>query len=269
MISYAKNFEDVMLWRALSDVRVGYYIDLCALHPENDSVTKWFYDQGWIGVNVVPDAESFAFFQEARRKDKNVGPSSRSPDAVLIKILQSQPVTDLHFLRLQLHETDREILRLLPALKLRPWVVLVANAYSRPDRIVWSNILSENGYGHVYFDGVNDFFVAQERDLANLFKVPPNVYDHFEPVALVREQQSRQRLEAELQKAATQLATSNAAVAKLTADVEELADALRLARTQLDQIFRSRSWRWLAPIRKANFMLKSHRKKNRATRLLP
>ena len=44
MISYAQNFEDVILWRALKHVEAGRYIDIGANDPEKDSVTKVFYD---------------------------------------------------------------------------------------------------------------------------------------------------------------------------------------------------------------------------------
>ncbi len=37
--SYAQNFEDVMLWRALKHVSNGYYIDIGAQDPSIDSVS--------------------------------------------------------------------------------------------------------------------------------------------------------------------------------------------------------------------------------------
>jgi hypothetical protein len=53
-ISYAQNFEDVMLWRALKGLKKGFYIDVGAHDPEVDSVTKAFYDRGWCGINIEP-----------------------------------------------------------------------------------------------------------------------------------------------------------------------------------------------------------------------
>ncbi len=53
--SYAQNFEDVMLWRALRHIDQGYYIDVGAWSPELDSVTKAFYEHGWHGINVEPN----------------------------------------------------------------------------------------------------------------------------------------------------------------------------------------------------------------------
>src|SRR5271165_3364073 len=72
MISYAQNFEDVALWRALKDVSGGHYIDVGAFHPEIDSVTKWFYDQGWSGINLEPVPEMFAVLEAARPRDTNI-----------------------------------------------------------------------------------------------------------------------------------------------------------------------------------------------------
>ncbi len=53
-ISYAQNFEDVMLWRALGHVDQGFYIDIGAQDPVVDSVSLAFYEHGWRGVHVEP-----------------------------------------------------------------------------------------------------------------------------------------------------------------------------------------------------------------------
>ena len=53
-VSYAQNFEDVMLWRALSHVDCGFYIDIGAHHPTIDSVSLAFYERGWTGIDVEP-----------------------------------------------------------------------------------------------------------------------------------------------------------------------------------------------------------------------
>ena len=53
-VSFAQNFEDVLLWRALKHIEQGFYIDIGAQHPEADSVSKAFYDHDWRGVHVEP-----------------------------------------------------------------------------------------------------------------------------------------------------------------------------------------------------------------------
>lgn len=54
LISYAQNFEDIMLWRALGHVEHGRYIDVGAQSPHVDSVSKVFYEHGWRGIHVEP-----------------------------------------------------------------------------------------------------------------------------------------------------------------------------------------------------------------------
>lgn len=52
LISYAQNFEDVRLWRALHAVQQGYYIDIGAQSPIVDSISRVFYENGWRGAHV-------------------------------------------------------------------------------------------------------------------------------------------------------------------------------------------------------------------------
>lgn len=54
-ISYAQNFEDLILAGILRNVQKGFYVDVGANHPEQDSVTKIFYDKGWSGINIEPN----------------------------------------------------------------------------------------------------------------------------------------------------------------------------------------------------------------------
>lgn len=70
-VSFAQNAEDVLLFRAFRHLEQGYYIDIGANHPVEDSVTKAFYDRGWRGVNVEPVAFWFNQLEEARAKDLN------------------------------------------------------------------------------------------------------------------------------------------------------------------------------------------------------
>lgn len=72
MISYAQNFEDVMLERVFRDVQNGFYIDVGAADPANLSVTKWFYDKGWSGINIEPVREFYEKLVLERPRDINL-----------------------------------------------------------------------------------------------------------------------------------------------------------------------------------------------------
>jgi len=330
MISYAQNFEDVILWRVLRDVGSGFYVDVGAFHPEIDSVTKWFYDRGWNGINIEPVPESFAQLEAARARDRNIcvaagaqagtgpmtifpasrGLSSLRPSQTVtmehndveVKVLPLhqilRPYADqtIHFLKVDAEGLEREVLLGMDFTRFRPWVVLVeATAPESQTRISerWQEIITKNGYKQVYFDGLNEFFLASERmELASRFEAPPNVFDDFELAATLREREWRREMESVLRGeirarddeltaariqidstqaalASTQaaLVLSEAAVAKLNSDRGELARALQTSRETLDQVFKSRSWRWLAPIRNINFALRSHRENLRKSRL--
>ncbi|MBR0754588.1 FkbM family methyltransferase [Bradyrhizobium jicamae] len=72
MISYAQNFEDVMIARLFPSDHRGFYIDIGAADPVRFSVTKHFYDAGWQGVNVEPLPHFFARLTAARARDVNL-----------------------------------------------------------------------------------------------------------------------------------------------------------------------------------------------------
>ena len=72
MISYAQNFEDVILERVFKDKFDGFYVDIGAAHPVIDSVTKHFYDKGWKGINIEPSPQLYNKLKNERSKDINL-----------------------------------------------------------------------------------------------------------------------------------------------------------------------------------------------------
>jgi FkbM family methyltransferase len=72
LISFAQNQEDIMLWRALRQVRDGFYIDVGAADPMYSSVTRVFYEQGWRGINLEPDPTYFERLNPLRPRDINL-----------------------------------------------------------------------------------------------------------------------------------------------------------------------------------------------------
>jgi FkbM family methyltransferase len=203
MISYAQNFEDVILWRALKSVPAGHYVDVGAFHPEIDSVTKWFYDQGWSGINLEPVPEMFAVLSAERPRDTNLqiaaadfsgeaemavvpdsmGLSSldipnvdtnvrfprsliRVPVLPLRDVLQLYGWPEIHFLKVDAEGTEEAVLRGMDFVRFRPWIVVVeATAPMTETRTSakWQEHLTEHAYSQAYFDGLNDFYVAAER----------------------------------------------------------------------------------------------------------
>ena len=63
-ISYAQNFEDVRLWKALSAETDCIYFDIGAGHPTDLSVTRLFSERGWCGINVEPGPNALVLKSE-------------------------------------------------------------------------------------------------------------------------------------------------------------------------------------------------------------
>ena len=83
--SYAQNFEDVMLWRALGHIKNGFYIDIGAQHPVIDSVSKAFYEKGWRGIH----AEATKTYAKLIREDR--------PDELIIEAAVSNQHGSMEF----------------------------------------------------------------------------------------------------------------------------------------------------------------------------
>lgn len=164
-VSYAQNFEDVLLWRALKHLRKGFYIDVGAWSPDVDSVTKAFYERGWSGVNIEPVREYYRQLEDARPRDVNlcvavgdspgfdrihiVGASGLSTldarladehenagftvkceevETTTLRALWSDHVPvgqDVHFLKVDVEGYEEHVLRGADFSRHRPWIVLV------------------------------------------------------------------------------------------------------------------------------------------------
>ena len=95
-VSFAQNFEDVMLWRALAHIEHGFYIDIGAWSPEVNSVTKAFYDRGWNGINVEPNPGAYGNLLTARPRDINLQ----------LAIADAEGAAELHIIRQQIKFTS-------------------------------------------------------------------------------------------------------------------------------------------------------------------
>lgn len=90
-ISYAQNFEDLILLRCFKDIRKGFYIDIGAQDPVSDSVTNLFYLRGWTGINIEPAIQYFTRLQKQRIRDinLNIAISDHDSDAKFFEVPDS------------------------------------------------------------------------------------------------------------------------------------------------------------------------------------
>lgn len=163
-ISYAQNFEDVLLWRALGHIKNGFYIDVGANDPEEHSVTRAFYDAGWHGINIEPLPSYADAFNYQRPRDINLAVAAGSTDGsvtlydvasisgwaspeakvaemhrqeghevseltvpmrTLAGICAEHVRADIHFLKVDVEGYEAEVLRGMDFARFRPWIVVV------------------------------------------------------------------------------------------------------------------------------------------------
>jgi FkbM family methyltransferase len=164
MISYAQSFEDLLLWRALREVKQGFYVDVGAQDPEADSVTRWFYGEGWSGINIEPHPHFHAKLVQARARDVNLACAAGAEPGVatlhlvgntglssldaataqgagthghavtgalsvavrpLREILAPFAGRDIHFLKIDAEGSERAVLQGMDFARDRPWIVLI------------------------------------------------------------------------------------------------------------------------------------------------
>jgi len=199
MISYAQNYEDVILWRGLKHVKGGCYIDIGAWDPVVDSVSMFFYTQGWRGIHAEPNPSYAKKLREARPdeevieaaigestspttlfviEDTGLTTSSKTfcdqhkqkgftsetikvPTRTLASIFDKIGEKEIHWLKIDAEGMEEDVIRSWGNNQARPWVVVIESTLPSTDIEVsyGLNELVERGYTEVYFDALNKFFV--------------------------------------------------------------------------------------------------------------
>jgi FkbM family methyltransferase len=197
MISYAQNAEDVVLGRVFRGVADGFYIDVGANHPVNDSVTKHFYDLGWRGINVEPVRELHEMLVEARPRDINLcvgvgdapgtlefaevrsnhglstfnatldARNSESghdvvkrtvPITTLADICREHVTGEIDFLKVDVEGFEGQVFRGNDWEAFRPKVILGEDNFAAE----WAALLESKGYTQMLHDGLNRFFMRDD-----------------------------------------------------------------------------------------------------------
>jgi FkbM family methyltransferase len=204
-ISYAQNYEDLILAGILREVSDGFYVDVGANDPTLDSVTKLFYDRNWSGINVEPNQKLIENLRQARPRDINLdiglssqagqlkfrsytnidGLSSFSQNAqdltrsahtnlayedsfVIVDSLanvleQHRPTGHIHFLKIDVEGLELEVLLGNNWKKFRPWTMCIERTNDQHISATILAFLNGVQYQEVFFDGINDYFIAKEQ----------------------------------------------------------------------------------------------------------
>ena len=269
MISYAQNQEDVILARAFAQQPVGFYIDIGACFPEVASVTKHFYDLGWHGINVEPNRPTFELLAAARPRDLNLqiaisdaggqltlyegetagetsalgrdGARSFTVPAMTLRgVCERHVDCDIDFLKIDVEGFEYRVLSSGDWVRFRPKVVVceVTEPWSNRIRSGTESIdalLAGHDYRLVYFDGLNQYYVAREaEDIAARLALQPNVIDNFVRSSEVAALQRLSAAGEELDRANARIASATAALDSAQHERQALDTQLRAARERLE-----------------------------------
>ncbi|PZO03510.1 MAG: FkbM family methyltransferase [Hyphomicrobiales bacterium] len=240
-VSYAQNFEDVLLWRALKHVAAGFYIDVGAADPREGSVTQAFYERGWRGINIEPEAFFAERLRTQRPLDLNIQmaagakpgkatfhriagtglstlsgeiaelhsgsdyPQSENVDVDITTVFDlwtSNGSPDVHFLKIDVEGSERSVLEGCRLDVFRPWIVVIEATKPLSSELVreeFEDLLLGHRYERCWFDGLNDWYIPQERtkELIQHFQSPPNPFDNFVMSSLVDEIERRKGFQAD------------------------------------------------------------------------
>ncbi len=293
MISYAQNFEDVMLWRALKHVENGFYIDVGANDPNIESVTKTFYERGWHGINIEPLSTHFADLQNQRPRDTNircaagasageieiwecdvrgwasvdkeaiashiargnVGRYQQVPMIPLSTICNQHAPPDIHFLKIDVEGFEHAVLSGMDFQSHRPWVIVIEATRPNTQEEVFLK------WQELLFDASYSFIYADGINRFYLACEHPELAAAFKyPPNVFDNFVTAWQFQAQ-QAQKTQAEESSALLHQEQVKVTQL-------QTELQLVYASTSWRMSLPLRVISTLLKRLASGSHAAKIL-
>lgn len=121
------------------------------------------------------------------------GETSVSDPSASRRSVETRPLSDvlsehasdreIHFMKIDVEGAEREVLLSNDWTRFRPWILVVeATLPGSPEMThhVWEEILTDAGYMRAFFDGLNMYYVRDDKaDFVPLLNRPINVFDQF------------------------------------------------------------------------------------------
>lgn len=286
-VSYAQNFEDVILWRALKGIKGGFYVDIGAQDPLIDSVSRSFYENGWRGIHADanpqyaqrlrdarPDehvveaiigagATSATFFvvpgtglstgdpglAERYRNSGYALQEHTAPVVPLSHLLSSIQAPEVHWMKIDVEGMEAAVLSSWGTCEVRPWILCIES--TDPN----SQTPNHEKWEHEVLSRGYEFVYFDGLSRFYIAGTHPELRSHFGPGAnifdgfrLVSNSGLVQTTQAK-EALLVELATERRTVAELNMKLHKLWLESVALRTSRDSLLSSTSWRITAPLR--------------------
>lgn len=187
--SVTKAFS-LLGWRGINvEPHPTYFAHLLKSRPRDINLDVAVGEQsGSLTMNFVDDSGLSTADREIASRHAASGYAVRTQEVSMLTLaevwrMHVPDVQPVHFLKVDVEGLERAVLVGNNWRIYRPWIVLVEATLPNSqveNHHEWESILLDAGYGFVYADGLNRFYVAEEHpELAPSFRYPPNVFDGF------------------------------------------------------------------------------------------
>ena len=201
-ITYAQCLEDFILYCIFYDIDNGFYIDVGANDPNDISVTKAFYLNGWHGINIEPLPDMYKKLTNERIRDINLNIGASEKEDILtlslfggcssvnkkyfvkngktinIKVYPLSKICEkyvpkneeIQFCKIDVEGHEKEVLLGFDFENYRPKVFCLESVeplHLAPNYKEWEYILLRNGYVFGYEYKVNRYYFDSKLDYIN------------------------------------------------------------------------------------------------------
>ena len=203
MLSFAQNFEDVILNRAFTNKKQGFFLDIGAQHPVIDSVSRHFILNGWNGILVEPvpayaillkeEYPHISVLQKYVGKKRNremfiiADTGLSTSDELLAQAYKNSGLNisneicegmtldeifefigevDIDWMKIDAENSEVEILNSWKSENVKPTIVVLEVLDPLHKKQINNEItvlMKSKGYVEVYFDGLNKFFLSKNH----------------------------------------------------------------------------------------------------------
>jgi hypothetical protein len=203
LLSFAQNFEDVILNRAFTNKKQGFFLDIGAQHPVIDSVSRHFILNGWNGILVEPVPAYAILLKEEYPHisvlQKYVGKKGKremyivadtglsTSDELLAQAYKNSGLNisneicegmtldeifefigevDIDWMKIDAENSEVEILNSWKSENVKPTIVVLEvldPLHKSQIDNEVTELMKSKGYIEVYFDGLNKFFLSKNH----------------------------------------------------------------------------------------------------------